>query len=179
MTVDPAEADQLNFLSFVDYAVDKAKAELPHVDPIAMRLVLELHRVTSALVYDLEASVHRPSGWTWSGFRVLFVLWLVGPSESKRIAELSGNSRSSTSALVKTLTRDGLVQTEKSLVDGRAVSVTLTDKGRSAIAETFTAHNQREQLWSESLSRPERLVLIGLLEKLAGGAAGSDGIKRR
>jgi DNA-binding MarR family transcriptional regulator len=81
--------------------------------------------------------------------------------------------------LVKTLTRDGLVQTEKSAVDGRAVSVTLTDKGRSAIARTFAAHNQREQLWSQALTRPERLVLIGLLEKLAAGAAGSDGIKRR
>ena len=54
-----------------------------------MRLVLTLHRVTTALVYDLESTVHRPRGWSWSGFRVLFVLWLGGPLVAKRVAELS------------------------------------------------------------------------------------------
>jgi DNA-binding MarR family transcriptional regulator len=179
MTTEDIAPDQLDFLSFVDFAVAKTKEELPSVDATAMRLVLELHRVTSALVYDLESTVHRPSGWTWSGFRVLFVLWLAGPSESKRIAELSGNSRSATSALVKTLTRDALVRTEKSVSDGRAVSIALTERGRAAIADTFTRHNKREQIWADVLSRPERLVLIGLLEKLATGVAGREAIKRR
>jgi DNA-binding MarR family transcriptional regulator len=175
----PAAADQLDFLSFVDFAVTKTCEELPSVDPVAMRLVLELHRVTNALVYDLESTVHRPSGWTWSGFRVLFVLWLAGPSEAKRIAELSGNSRSATSALIKTLSRDGFVSTERSESDGRAITVALTDRGRSAIADTFSLHNKREQMWADALSKPERLVLIGLLEKLADGTSAQKAVKRR
>jgi DNA-binding MarR family transcriptional regulator len=179
MASEAAPADNLDFLSFVDFAVTKASAELPSVDPVAMRLVLELHRVTSALVYDLESTVHRPSGWTWSGFRVLFVLWLAGPSEAKRIAELSGNSRSATSALIKTLARDGYITTEKSRADGRAINVALTDRGHAAIADTFALHNKREQMWADALTPPERLVLIGLLEKLAAGSAASEAVKRR
>ena len=106
----PAEIEKLDYLSFVDHAIRAASRELSEVDTAAMRLVLTLHRVTNTLVYDLEATVHRPRGWSWPGFRVLFVLWLAGPTEAKRAAELSGMSRAAVSALVKMLERDGLVE---------------------------------------------------------------------
>lgn len=75
MPAEPATRD-LDYLTFVDYAIAKTTAELPAVDATAMRLGLTLHRLTSALVYDWESTVHRPRGWSWGGFRVLFVLWL-------------------------------------------------------------------------------------------------------
>ncbi|MRH88462.1 MarR family transcriptional regulator [Nocardia sp. SYP-A9097] len=169
MTEPSNAAAELDYLTFVDYAVDKAYRELPQVDPVAMRLVLTLHRVTSALAYDLESTVHRPNGWSWSGFRVLFVVWLAGAMEAKRIAELSGNSRAAVSALVNTLERDGLVTRTRALHDGRAVEIALTDKGRDAIAGAFEQHNRREQAWANALSKPEQRVLTGLLEKLMHG----------
>jgi DNA-binding MarR family transcriptional regulator len=173
------ESDRLDYLSFVDVAVSRTSAELPQVDPVAMRLVLALHRVTSALVYDLESSVHRPSGWSWAGFRVLFVLWLAGPCDAKTAAALSGMSRSAVSALVNTLERDGLVTRAPCSRDARAVALALTDAGHTAITNTFVEHNRREQAWAASLSAPERLVLIGLLEKLASGPAAQEAVKRR
>ncbi|MBA0126638.1 MarR family transcriptional regulator [Haloechinothrix sp. YIM 98757] len=178
MTTDPAAAEQLDYLSFVDYAVDEATGHLPDVDPVAMRLVLTLHRLTSALVYDLEATVHRPHGWSWSGFRVLFVLWLAGPLESKRIAHLSGTSRAAVSALVKTLERDGLVTRRRAEHDGRAVRVDLTDRGRADIARAFGTHNEREQAWASTLSEQERTTLIELLDKLMTGTE-ADEVRRR
>src|SRR5437660_2329039 len=45
----------------ISYAVFCLKKK----NPAAMRMVLTLHRVTSALVYDLESSVHRPHGFSW------------------------------------------------------------------------------------------------------------------
>lgn len=169
MTTAPESPRNLDYLTFVDYAVDKANRELPQVDPTAMRMVLTLHRVTSALVYDLEASVHRPRGWSWPGFRILFVLWLTGPMEGKRIAELSGNSRAAVSALVNTLERDGLVTREKAEHDRRAVQITLTDRGHHAITDAFREHNQRERAWANALTKPEQTIFIGLLEKLMHG----------
>lgn len=168
----------LDFLSFVDFAVRKTTRELPEVDPLSMRMILALHRVTSALVYDLEASVHRPHGWSWSGFRVLFVLWLAGPSEAKTVAMLSGMSRAAVSALVNTLERDGLVTRRKSDTDRRAVELSLTDAGREAITSTYAEHNKREQVWASALSKPEQTILIGLLEKLATSPAAVDALKR-
>jgi DNA-binding MarR family transcriptional regulator len=164
-------AEQLDYLSFIDHAVHAASRELPEVDPAAMRLVLTLHRVTSALIYDIEASVHRPRGGTWPGFRVMFVLWLAGPAEAKRVAELSGMSRAAVSALVNTLERDGLVERRQADHDRRAVRLSLTPAGHDAITSAFRAHNQREQAWAGLLTEPERATLVALLEKLMAGAA--------
>ena len=88
----PASED-LDYWSFIDVAVERTSARLPGIDPQAMRLVLSLYRASNAMVYDLESAVHRPRGWSWPGFRVLFVLWLVAPLEAKRVAQLSGMSR--------------------------------------------------------------------------------------
>ncbi len=175
MTAEPAEPNestprQLDFLSFVDYAVGRTSRELPEIDSAAMRLVLTLHRVTSALVYDLESSVHRPRGFSWPGFRLLFVLWLAGPAEAKRVAELSGMSRAAVSALVNTLERDGLVSRRQSDHDRRAVQLSLTSAGHEAITNAFLAHNEREQAWAATLTDAERDTLVALLEKLMGGA---------
>lgn len=173
MSTEPADegGQQLDFLSFVDYAIDRVDQQAEGIDTTAMRLVLTLHRVTSSLVYDLEASVHRPRGWSWPGFRVLFVLWLTGPLEAKKIAELTGMSRAAVSALVNTLDRDGLASRTRAAHDRRAVRIELTEAGRTAITQAFSEHNRREQAWANMLSEPERTILIGLLQKLALGAS--------
>lgn len=166
MTHEPQDADTLHFWSFIDHAVDRVSRELPGVDPLAMRLVLTLHRAANMLVYDLESTVHRPRGWSWPGFRVLFAVWLSAPVEAKKVAELSGMSRAAVSALVTTLERDGLVTKDRAPHDGRAVHLGLTEQGLEAITAAFRAHNDREQEWAGSLSEDEQRTLTGLLEKL-------------
>ncbi|MFF3573937.1 MarR family winged helix-turn-helix transcriptional regulator [Nocardia jiangxiensis] len=178
MRKPPIDPDQLDYLSFVDFAVEKATRELGSVDATAMRLVLTLHRVTSALVYDLESAVHRPRGWSWAGFRVLFVLWLAGPLEAKRVAELSGMSRAAVSALLATLERDGLIDKTRAEYDRRAVQIALTDAGHAAIVDAFADHNDRERAWAGALSAPERQILIGLLGKLMHGVNDTASRKR-
>jgi len=160
------EAEELDFWSFVDYAVDRASSRLPEMDTEATRLVLMLSRAAGMLVYDLESSVHRPRGLSFPGFRILFVLWNVGPLESRRVAELTGMSRAAVSALVKTLERDGFVLRRHLEHDRRMVELSLSEQGASAIANTFIAHNKREQLWAQSLSREERETMFVLLRKI-------------
>ncbi|TQE23611.1 MarR family transcriptional regulator [Streptomyces ipomoeae] len=89
---------------------------------------------------SMESTVHRPRGWSWPGFRVLFAIGLSGPVEVKKVAELSGMSRAAVSALVGTLEKAGLVSKE-------------------------SAHNEREQEWAGSLSEDEARTLIDLLGK--------------
>ncbi|MER5536720.1 MarR family winged helix-turn-helix transcriptional regulator [Streptomyces mirabilis] len=103
-----------------------------------------LHRAANMLVYDLESTVHRPRGWSWPGFHVLFAIWLSAPVEAKKGAELSGMSRAAVSALVNTLERDGLVRKERAAYDGRAVGLSLTDSGQETITSEFLAYNKRE-----------------------------------
>jgi DNA-binding MarR family transcriptional regulator len=168
-------AQDLDFWTFVDAAVERARDRLPGIEPEAMRLILTLYRVTNMVVYDMESVVHRPRGWSYPGFRLLFTLWIAGPMEAKRAAELSGMSRQAVSALVGTLDRDGLVSKVPDDKDRRAVRLSLTAKGEATIGEAFVTHNERESLWAETLSAEERETLVRLLGKL--GAR--EGVRRR
>jgi DNA-binding MarR family transcriptional regulator len=178
VTQEPPDHEDLHFWSFIDHAIDRVSRELPGIDPLAMRLVLTLHRAANMLVYDLESTVHRPRGWSWPGFRVLFAVWLTGPVEARKVAELSGMSRAAVSALVNTLERDGLVIRERAPYDGRAVLLSLTDQGRRAITTAFQAHNEREQEWAGSLSAQEQRTVIDLLGKLTAHSASVGGRHR-
>ncbi|WP_214368650.1 MarR family winged helix-turn-helix transcriptional regulator [Pseudonocardia sp. H11422] len=174
-----APDDDLDYWSFVDVAIDRTTRALPAVDPRAMRLVLGLHRAANAVVYDLESTVHRPRGWSWPGFRVLFVLWLTAPAEAKRVAQLSGMSRAAVSALVNTLERDGLVSRRQASHDRRAVELSLTPVGRQAFTEAFEAHNRREQDWASALTDDELTTLTALLEKLMASPTAAAANRRR
>jgi DNA-binding MarR family transcriptional regulator len=157
----------LTFWSFVDVAVGRTKRRLPDIDVEAMRLILTLYRVTNMVMYDLESTVHRPRGRSYPGFRLLFTLWVAGPMEAKRAAELAGMSRQAVSSLVNTLHREGLVDRTPDENDRRAVRLSLTPRGSEAITDAFAAHNERERLWADELSPTERETLTRLLGRLA------------
>jgi DNA-binding MarR family transcriptional regulator len=169
MTVAAREEDS-DFLEFADFAIAETTARLPEVDPDAMKLVLLLHRVTNVIVYDIESTVHRPSGWSWGGFRLLFALWIAGPVESKRAAVISGMSRPAISALATTLEKDGLLERSSDPADARSVVLSLTAHGRQELEQAFLIHNKREQEWAGSLTKRDLESLIRLLSKLARNA---------
>jgi DNA-binding MarR family transcriptional regulator len=175
---DPGFSDR-DFLSFAEVAVDATIERLPDVDASAMRMVMLLHRVSSAIVYDLESTVHRPAGWSWSAFRLLFTLWISGPVESGRAAQLSGMSRAAVSSLTNTLSGTGLLARSPSFRDSRAVLLALTADGEHALASTFGRHNRREVEWASLLTPSELEVLNAALAKLARAAHLQQWVKLR
>lgn len=164
------QSDDLDFISFVDHAVRRVADEVPGVDAQALHTILLLHRVTDVIVYDLESGVHRPAGWSFAGFRMMFVLWLAGPMPSSRLARLTGSGRAATSALAKTLEADGLVARGASPTNRRTVVLTLTPEGRARLLAAFGEHHERERAWAGRLDEREQQTLIGLLSKLIAGA---------
>ena len=177
-TPDPDAADT-DFLSFAESAVNTTVERLPETDPRAMQLVLLLYRITNAVVYDLESTVHRPAGWSWSAFRLTFTLWVSGPLESHQAARLSGMSRAAVSSLTNTLAGSGVLERSPDPRDGRGVLLSLTDRGREVLETTFRAHNQREAEWAALLTRDEVDTLNRVLGKLAAAAATRDWVNRR
>ena len=137
----------------------------PDADLTAMAVVFNLIRACERVVQDLE-TVHRPMGWSWAGFRVLFWVWLLGPLEPREIASIASASRASVSSVLNTLERDGFVVRRRQSGDRRLVTVELTDTGNTLIARAFKAHNEREQEWASILSREERVTLVELLRRL-------------
>lgn len=137
------------------------------IDLEAMQLVLLLYRVTNAVVYDIESTVHRPAGWSWSAFRLCFTLWVDGPLELRTAAKRTGMSKPAVTALANTLQKQGLLTRAEVASDGRGRVLALTDAGRGHLESVFRTHNAREARWAQSLSETELRTLTGLLTKLA------------
>ena len=75
-------------------------------------------------------------------------------------------SRASISSVLNTLQRDGLIERRRESSDRRVVTVVLTDRGRTVVADAFGEHNRREQAWLAGLSAAEQQDLAGLLHRV-------------
>jgi DNA-binding MarR family transcriptional regulator len=175
----PEDGSYEGFLSFTEIALDVTHKRLPATNRDAMTMVLLLHRVASVVVYDLESKVHRPAGWSWSAFRLLFALWVAGPQDPSRAAVLTGMSRAAVSSLAKTLSAAGLVQRTPRPSDRRSISLSLSETGVRRLESAFEAHNRREAEWAQLLTPDELSVLNRVLFKLVVAAQQQDWVSRR
>ena len=152
--------------SFEELARSSAKTLDPEVDLDVLTAALNIVRVSNLLVNDLESQVHRPSGWTWAGFRIMFVVFITKTAEPREVARLAGVSRASVSGVLNTLERDGLIVRERSSADGRIVTVRLTERGRRATVDAFKENHHVEAAWLARLTRQELQTLVELLHRL-------------
>lgn len=159
-------SDELDFWSFVELANDRLSNEFGETNRLATEVLLSLNRAANVVTYDLESSVHRPHGLSWSAFRLMFVIWLIGTVEPKTAARLTGMSRAAVSNLTKSLESSGLVQRLSAEYDGRSVKLSLTDAGIVKIRAIYRDHNEREEAWASGLTEPEQHILVMLLDKL-------------
>ncbi|GAA0980094.1 MarR family transcriptional regulator [Acrocarpospora macrocephala] len=163
---NPVSPADLDFWSFVALANRKLATEYGFAHQLATQVLITLNRASDLVTYDLEASVHRPRGRSWSAFRLLFVIWLAGPMEPSTAARLTGMSRAAVSNLTKTLIGDGLLARTAAERDGRSVTLSLTDAGQAEMVDVFREHNEREFEWADALTEAEQRTLISLLDKL-------------
>ncbi|MCF2526307.1 MarR family winged helix-turn-helix transcriptional regulator [Yinghuangia soli] len=151
---------------YAEHARTRLADLAPDADPDVFALGYQLLHLSYLLLADLESTVHRPRGWTVPGFRIMFKLWVLGPTQPARLAELSVLSRSALTNAVHTLERDGLVERRRTPEDKRAVLIALTPRGTDAVAEAFAAHAERESAWFAALSPDDRRHLTGLLNRM-------------
>lgn len=150
---------------YVELAEARIRESVPGADLSAMAVVFTLIRAADRITQDLER-VHRPVGWTWAGFRVMFWVWVLGPLEPRELARLTSASRASISSVLNTLERDGLITRGRDSVDRRLVKVELTGGTSERIATTFRCHNAREQEWVSPFDEVERATLVRLLGRI-------------
>lgn len=160
------DLSRLDYWSFVELARERIVEKLDDTDPVATKLVITLNRAANLVIYDLESSVHRPRGLSWSAFRLLFVVWLAGPLESGRAAKLAGMSRAAVSNLSNTLIGKGMLRKSSSGSDGRTILLELTDDGSAYARSAYRDQNMQEARWASALTEVEQQVLVMLLEKL-------------
>lgn len=100
-----------------------------------------LVRLVTRVTQDVEQRVHRPAGWSYAGFRIMFTIWVEGALEPRDIALYSGLSRAAVSSALNTLERDGLITRTRESTDRRLVTTRLTAEGERRLVEAYALDN--------------------------------------
>ncbi len=140
-------------------------AGLP-VDLGAMAVGANLWRAAQAVRGELERTVLRPEGLSFTGFSLLFNLWVWGPMQTRALATSMGCSRATVSSVSDTLERGDLIARTDDERDRRLVALELTPGGRALIEAVFPRFNAGESALVGGLDEQERETLAGLLRKL-------------
>ena len=148
----------------------KVQERLGHLslDFGAMAVVSNLFRVSTAIRRHMEAAVLAADRLSWTSFVVLWVLWVWGEMEPRELAEAVGISPPTTTGVVVTLERGGMVQRSRHASDGRRVRVSLTRAGRRKIEKLFPRFNAEESAVTAHLSPRDQQALAGMLRSLLG-----------
>ena len=134
----------------------RKRVEALGIDVDAWAAVSNIFRVANAVRNYTERNLLSEFNLTFSGFTVLWVLWVWGPKESYALAEESGISKSTLTGVVKTLERQDLVARTPHASDGRRVLVRATRKGLATMRKLFPRFHEVEALVTRNLSPEEK-----------------------
>jgi MarR family transcriptional regulator, organic hydroperoxide resistance regulator len=153
-------------LTAAEQAVQARVGELHDVDFTAMAAVANVYRVASAVRNHMERHVLADDELSWTGFTMLFVLWVWGEQESRHLAAECGVSKATLTGVMSTLGERGLVGRRAHPTDRRLVLVELTDTGHKLIRELFPRFNEQEAFVTRRLDDPARRTLAHALREM-------------
>ncbi len=152
--VGSGPADEHHTLAATEQAVAVRLAGLP-IDMSSLAAVQSIYRAANAVRNHLERTVLAPHDLTWTGWVVLWVIWIWGDIESRHVASEAGISKGTLTGVVKTLGMRGLVRRRTHPEDARRVVLSLTAKGQRLMTEVFPLFNEEECRVTRPLSATE------------------------
>ena len=152
-------------LEETERAVARHTSHLP-LDVASMYAVSSIFRAGTAVRDTVTRDVLRPHDLTWTGFLVLWILWIWESRESHEVAESVGITKATLTGVVRTLRTRGWVDREVPDVDRRRVRLTLTPSGLALMDELFPRFNAEEARAVSRLTPDEVETLTVLLRKV-------------
>ena len=132
----------------------------------SMAVVSNIFRAANAVRNHLERTVLLPHNLTWTGFVVLWVVWIWEPIETKEVAVEAGIAKATVTGVLNTLEGRGLVKRARGLDDRRQMFVTLTPEGRRLMKKLFPDFNKEESNVTGALSSSQKNSLAKLLRTI-------------
>lgn len=114
------------------------------LDYAASHALLSLYRAANAVRGRLTNQVLRPNDLTWTGFLVMWTLWIWGSMETRDVADSVGISKGTLTGVAKTLAARGLIDRIPGTSDRRLVNLALTDAGLRLMDEIYPEFNKTE-----------------------------------
>ena len=160
-----ADPQDYRTLSATEAAVSERLAGMT-LDMPAMAAVSNVYRAAGAIRNHFEHTVLAPYNLTWTGWVVLWVVWIWQEIETRHVAAEAGISKGTLTGVASTLEKRGLVARRAHPEDARRVLLSLTPSGLQLMAELFPQFNKQETLVVESLSADEIKTLAAALRKI-------------
>lgn len=170
-----ADSQEHKTLAATEAAVSKRLAAMP-LDMAAMTAVSNLYRAEGAIRNHLEHTVLAPYNLTWTGWVVLWVVWIWQEIETRHVAAEAGISKGTLTGVAGTLEKRGLLRRRAHPDDARRVLMDLTPAGRQLMAELFPLFNRQEAHVVAPLSAHEVQVLAVALRKIITALETSTGL---
>lgn len=114
------------------------------LDFAASHALLSLYRAANAVRGHLTNSVLRPHDLTWTGFLVMWTLWIWDSMETRDIAESVGISKGTLTGVAKTLAARELIERIPSTEDRRLVNLKLSAAGVALMEQIYPEFNRTE-----------------------------------
>jgi MarR family transcriptional regulator, organic hydroperoxide resistance regulator len=163
-----AEGRDHRTLSATEAAVSERLAGMP-LDMPAMAAVSNVYRAANVIRNHFEHTVLAPYNLTWTGWVVLWVVWIWTDIEARHVAAEAGISKGTLTGVLSTLEARGLVTRRTHPADARRVLVALTDRGERLMSELFPVFNGQEAAVTAPLGPGERLQLAEMLRTVVRG----------
>ena len=129
--------------------VETERAMRSHVESLALdfeaaHAVSSIYRAANAVRSYVWNEVLRPYDLTWTGFVVLWVVWIFDGMETRHAAEAAAISKATLTGVAKTLETRGWLTRTGRVDDRRLVELNLTDEGRALMEEVYPKFNAME-----------------------------------
>jgi DNA-binding MarR family transcriptional regulator len=145
------------------------------LDLPAMAAVSNIYRAAGAVRNHFERTVLAPHDLTWTGWVVLWVVWIWEEIEARHVAAEAGISKGTLTGVAGTLERKGLLARRTHPDDARRVLISLTPAGQRLMNRLFPLFNEQETLVVAPLSAQEVKVLTTALRKVVMGVEAPEG----
>jgi DNA-binding MarR family transcriptional regulator len=152
-------------LAETEKAMGKHIAELTLNVPAATALS-SLYRAANAIRNHLTNTVLREHDLSWTGFVVLWCVWIFDGLETRHAAESAAISKGTLTGVAKTLESRGLLRREVDVADRRLVHLVLTPAGVELMEDLYPRFNAAEAEVVARLEAGDLVFLTGNLRTL-------------
>jgi DNA-binding MarR family transcriptional regulator len=129
------------------------------IDYAAAQTVSSIYRAANAIRAHITNAVLRQYDLTWSGFVVMWVVWIWDGMETRHVAESAAISKATLTGVVKTLESRGWMVRETLANDRRLVRLQLTQSGIDLMIEIYPKFNAVESAVVQQLSARSKASL--------------------
>jgi MarR family transcriptional regulator, negative regulator of the multidrug operon emrRAB len=138
----------------------------PGRNPAGAVAVWRLCRASALAEKAIDAEVHRPRNRSWSAYRVLWCLHVLGATDPGTLARILDVAPPSISSLLATLERLHLITRAPDPENRRRVIVSIAPAGVTAAEEALSAQTDAQDRFVGCLSENEQQTLSDLLAKV-------------